>query len=169
MRGGDCDRCCAVSVVPSRRIFAGGLAPLLIRVGTTQGHRQPTHRRNCVTRKPRSRDTDRNSTFRCSHCSADVPTDALGTRHRNHCPTCLWSRHVDDSPGDRAADCGSSMEPIAICVRGNGEWVLIHRCTGCEVVHLNRTAGDDSVLLLMRLAVRPLAAPPFPLELLGAV
>lgn len=58
------------------------------------------------------------------------------------------------------------MEPIAICVRGGGEWVLVHRCTGCGEVHLNRTAGDDSPLLLMRLAVRPLAAPPFPLELL---
>lgn len=129
-----------------------------------------------MTRKPRTRNSSSSNSyrrtqqsFRCTHCSADVPTDAPGTRHRNHCPTCLWSRHVDDSPGDRAADCGSSMEPIAISVRGNGEWVLVHRCTGCDEVHLNRTAGDDSVLLLMQLAVRPLAAPPFPLELLGAV
>ena len=47
-----------------------------------------------------------------------------GTQHRNHCPACLWSRHVDDRPGDRAMldDCGSGMEPIAITVRGKGEW-----------------------------------------------
>jgi hypothetical protein len=107
--------------------------------------------------------------FRCRNCRLDVSLDALGTAHRNHCPHCLWSRHVDDSPGDRAAlaECGSAMEPIAVCVRGDGEWVLVHRCTGCDTVHLNRTAGDDNPLPLVRLAVKPLAQPPFPLELLS--
>jgi hypothetical protein len=56
------------------------------------------------------------------------------------------------------------MEPIAISVRGDGEWVLVHRCTGCDAVHLNRSAGDDNPLLLFRLAVLPLARPPFPIE-----
>ena len=70
--------------------------------------------------------------FRCVRCGLDVPLDAPGTAHRNHCPTCLWSRHVDDDvPGDRDSDCRASMEPIAIHVRGDGEWVLVHRCTGC--------------------------------------
>ena len=107
--------------------------------------------------------------FRCGHCHYDVPTDAVGTAHRNHCPTCLWSRHLDDAPGDRAANCGSSMEPIAIHVRGDGEWVLVHRCCGCGELHLNRTAGDDNVLLLVQLAVKPMARPPFPLEVLGRI
>jgi len=31
-------------------------------------------------------------------------------------------------------------------------------------VHLNRTAGDDNPLVLLRLAVKPLAQPPFPIE-----
>lgn len=94
--------------------------------------------------------------------------DAPGTAHRNHCPTCLWSRHLDDdTPGDRDADCGASMEPIAISVRGDGEWVLVHRCTHCDEVHLNRSAGDDNPLALVRLAVRPIAQPPFPLDWLG--
>ena len=105
--------------------------------------------------------------FRCGHCRADVPTRAVGTEHRNHCPGCLWSRHVDGTPGDRAASCGSLMEPIAITVRGDGEWVLVHRCGGCGVVHLNRSAGDDNPLLLVRLAVKPIAQSPFPLELLA--
>ena len=103
--------------------------------------------------------------FRCGKCGLDVPTHASGTAHRNHCPNCLWSRHLDaDTPGDRAADCGSLMEPIAMSVRGDGEWVLVHRCTGCGEIHLNRTAGDDNPLLLLRVAVRPLAQPPFPIE-----
>ena len=109
----------------------------------------------------------RQSSFRCGHCSLDVSTVATGTAHRNHCPNCLWSRHVDDSPGDRAADCRSLMEPIAITVRGDGEWILVHRCCGCDVLHLNRTAGDDNPLILLRLAVKPLAQPPFPIELIG--
>jgi hypothetical protein len=92
---------------------------------------------------------------------------AVGTEHRNHCPGCLWSRHVDDTPGDRAASCGSLMEPIAITVRGGGEWVLVHRCGGCGVVHLNRSAGDDNPLILVRVAVKPIAQSPFPLELLA--
>ena len=91
--------------------------------------------------------------------------DAPGTQHRNHCPSCLWSRHVDDDvPGDRAAGCASAMEPISICVRADGEWALVHRCGGCGEVHVNRIAGDDNPLALMHLAVRPLARPPFPLE-----
>ncbi|MGE5596875.1 MAG: RNHCP domain-containing protein [Hyphomicrobiales bacterium] len=106
--------------------------------------------------------------FRCRHCRLDVPLDAPGTAHRNHCPSCLWSRHVDDEvPGDRASDCLASMEPIAISVRKNGEWVIIHRCQGCGELRSNRTAGDDNPLLLMQLAVKPLANPPFPLSLLA--
>ena len=78
---------------------------------------------------------------------------------------------MDDSPGDRAMldECGARMEPIAISVRGSGEWVLIHRCTGCGTLHANRSAGDDSPLLLLRLAVKPLALSPFPLDRLALV
>lgn len=123
----------------------------------------------------RSRYRDRGGSFRCVHCGLDVPAGAPGTAHRNHCPTCLWSRHLDDDvPGDRASDCQASMEPIAVTVRGaslrgersGSEWVLIHRCTGCDQLRLNRSAGDDNPLVLVRLAVLPLAQPPFPLELL---
>ena len=59
------------------------------------------------------------------------------------------------------------MEPIAVSVRGDGEWVLVHRCNGCDELRLNRTAGDDNPLLLFRLAVLPLAQPPFPIERLA--
>ncbi|MGH9118671.1 MAG: RNHCP domain-containing protein [Acidimicrobiales bacterium] len=107
--------------------------------------------------------------FRCVNCGLDVPLDAPGTAHRNHCPSCLWSRHLDDDPGDRSSICRSSMEPIAITVRGDGEWVLIHRCRGCDELHLNRIAGDDNPLLLVRLAIKPLAQPPFPLEWLARI
>ncbi|ASU82610.1 RNHCP domain-containing protein [Nocardiopsis gilva YIM 90087] len=125
-------------------------------------------RRRDERARPRSgRNAD---AFRCLHCRLDVPMSAPGTRHRNHCPNCLYSRHVDrDIPGDRAAECGARMEPIAISVRGDGEWVIIHRCTACDELGANRTAGDDNPLMLVRMATRPLAAPPFPLERLAAL
>ena len=43
----------------------------------------------------------------------------------------------------------------------------MHRCGGCDVIHVNRIAGDDNALMLLQLAVRPLAQPPFPLEWLS--
>jgi hypothetical protein len=115
------------------------------------------------SRRHRRREPD---AFRCRNCGLDIPATAPGTAHRNHCPNCLWSRHVDDAPGDRAAalDCGAAMEPVSVSVRPDGEWQLVHRCAGCRTLHLNRIAGDDNPLMLMRLAVRPLASPPFPLE-----
>ena len=110
------------------------------------------------------------STFRCGNCRLDVSYRAPGTARRNHCPNCLWSRHLDDDrPGDRAAECGSLMEPIAVTVRGDGEWVLVHRCAGCDELHLNRTAADDNPLILLRVVVRPLAQPPFPMEHIGTL
>jgi hypothetical protein len=79
-------------------------------------------------------------------------------------PKCAAKRTVGFS---RAADCGSLMELIAIAVRGDGEWVIVHQCGGCDELHLNRTAGDDNPLVLLRLAVRPLAHPPFLMERIG--
>ncbi len=100
----------------------------------------------------------------CAQCRNVIPGQAPGTEHRNHCPHCLWSLHVDMRSGDRRSGCRGLMEPIAVWVQKNGEWALVHRCTECSVVRTNRIAGDDSVLLLMSLAVRPLARPPFPLD-----
>lgn len=61
------------------------------------------------------------------------------------------------------------MEPIAVTARRDGEWLVIHRCVHCDVLHSNRIAGDDNALTLLRLAVSPLANPPFPLELVAAL
>ncbi|MFN3231848.1 MAG: RNHCP domain-containing protein [Alphaproteobacteria bacterium] len=102
--------------------------------------------------------------FRCRRCGQQTSDAPLGTRHRNHCPKCLWSLHLDNQTGDRASDCAGLMEPIAVWVRGSGEWAIVHRCRDCSTLSSNRIAGDDNELVLMALAVRPLAQPPFPLE-----
>ena len=56
------------------------------------------------------------------------------------------------------------MEPIAVWVRGKGEWAIIHRCKICGALSSNRVAADDNPMKLMSIAMRPLSTPPFPLE-----
>lgn len=56
------------------------------------------------------------------------------------------------------------MEPIAVEVRADGEWALVHRCGGCGVMKTNRIAGDDHELSLLMLVLKPLANPAFPLD-----
>ena len=102
--------------------------------------------------------------FTCRACGRLVTPEGGGTRHRNHCPICLHSVHLDGVPGDRAAGCGGDMEPVGVWSRKGGEWAVIHRCRRCGVFHSNRVAADDDPIQLMSLAVRPLAQPPFPLE-----
>ncbi len=102
--------------------------------------------------------------FVCNYCGRPVTPDPDGTGHRNHCPWCLRSLHLDITPGDRASRCGGVMEPVAISVRRDKEWAIIHRCTVCGVLKENRIAGDDNEMALLSLAVRPVARPPFPLD-----
>ena len=110
-----------------------------------------------------SQDKNRDNYFTCRYCGRSVPNTSIGTRHRNHCPWCLRSIHLDEQTGDRSSSCNGIMEPIAISVR-KGEWILIHRCNDCGTLKANRIAGDDNEMALLSLAVRPVAQPPFPLD-----
>lgn len=105
--------------------------------------------------------------FSCRACGRLITPGGAGSRHRNHCPRCLASVHLDEEPGDRASGCGGLMEAVAVWVRRDGEWALIHRCKRCGVLHANRIAADDDPVKLMSLALTPLCHPPFPLEYLG--
>jgi hypothetical protein len=96
-------------------------------------------------------------TFRCRHCRLLVGPVLFGGAHRNHCPACLFSRHVDDrTPGDRASVCGQSMAPVGVFTRPKGEHVIVHQCAGCGLQRYCRIAADDDFALLMRL---PLLVP----------
>lgn len=105
-----------------------------------------------------------NDAFKCKICDRLVTPENAGSNHRNHCPNCLYSLHVDDEPGDRASDCGGFMEPISVWVRKNGEWAIIHRCRRCGKLGSNRIAADDNPMKLISVAMKPLCEPPFPLE-----
>jgi hypothetical protein len=95
-----------------------------------------------------------NNDFRCKHCKNFVSTDPSlsGVNNRNHCPYCLWSRHMDwQTPGDRLSACNGCMKPIGLTLkrinkkygRAQGELMLIHVCEECSRVSINRTAADD--------------------------
>lgn len=113
--------------------------------------------------------TTLNSAFSCSWCGRTVSADdgeGDGAR-RHHCPSCLQSRHVLDPADGGSSDCRGRMSPIAVAVPRTGGWVVIHRCVRCDELTSHPTRTDDNQLILMRLAVRPLAQPPFPLEAFG--
>lgn len=76
--------------------------------------------------------------FTCEHCGAAVAGDG----YTNHCPQCLWSKHVDVDPGDRASECGGMMEAISVEREGDG-WVLTHLCQRCSHVKRNKMSPVD--------------------------
>lgn len=85
-----------------------------------------------------------NEGFKCENCGREVPSLKYGGSYRNHCPYCLWSKHVDtDLPGDRLSDCQGMMKPVGVFTRRTGEYVIVHRCKKCGFERFNRIAGDD--------------------------
>ena len=104
--------------------------------------------------------------FICAHCGREIHPEGAGSNHRNHCPYCLYSLHVDEEAGDRSSSCRGEMEPLAIVSREDGDWSILHRCKRCGKLNLNRALADDNPVLLTSLAARPLASPPFPLSYL---
>src|SRR5215217_4590387 len=97
--------------------------------------------------------------FRCAHCHVLVSSAHIlsGVNNRNHCPYCLWSCHLDlFSAGDRLCACKAPMKPVGLTLkkgrnkyqhlenhRPRGELMLIHECTDCQTLSINRIAADD--------------------------
>ena len=83
--------------------------------------------------------------FICEHCGKDVK----GTGYTNHCPACLWSKHVDNFPGDRVQLCGGMMEPIKIEVE-KGEFIISQRCLKCQHIKRNKASTGDNLDVLFQ-------------------
>ncbi len=83
-----------------------------------------------------------NDAFTCDACGREVLPLVLGG-FRNHCPHCLWSRHVDRVPGDRTGRCGGLMKPVALEGSASSGWTILHRCQTCSFERRNRGALDD--------------------------
>lgn len=101
------------------------------------------------------RNIDINGDFKCIHCRHHISSDSAlsGVVNRNHCPYCLYSRHLDlYKAGDRLSACKGQMKPVGLTLKKTnkkygsekqGELMLIHLCTECDKVSINRIAADD--------------------------
>ena len=85
--------------------------------------------------------------FICEKCGFSVK----GNGYTNHCPQCLWSKHVDISPGDRAGECLGLMEPTGVTKKGN-EYVILHKCVVCGFKKPNKAVREDNFDMLVQIS-----------------
>ncbi|MDO8557164.1 MAG: RNHCP domain-containing protein [Candidatus Jorgensenbacteria bacterium] len=82
--------------------------------------------------------------FTCEHCGNAV----TGNGYTNHCPKCLWSKHVDENPGDRNETCGGMMRPKSVVIEKR-EFIISHECEKCGVKKRNKAAENDDLSTLL--------------------
>jgi len=88
--------------------------------------------------------------FKCEHCNNEV--NPLNYTSRDHCPYCLYSKHVDVSPGDRSNECKGLLEPIGI-EKFKDTYKIIYKCEKCKQLHKNIMANDDDMNLIIDLSI----------------
>lgn len=98
--------------------------------------------------------TEIDEEFICDNCGKTVPK--LGYTCRNHCPHCLYSKHVDKNPGDRAEECHGDLEPIGIENNPKKGYVIVFKCKKCGQIRKNKSANDDNMELIINLSKNPI-------------
>ena len=88
--------------------------------------------------------------FVCENCGEKI--SKLNYTARDHCPSCLYSKHVDVLPGDRANSCMGLMRPIGI-EKYKNTYKIIYKCSKCHQIHKNIMANDDNYDLIVKLSV----------------
>ena len=91
-----------------------------------------------------------NESFICEKCGQKVEV-ALSTA-RDHCPYCLYSKHVDIMPGYRANSCAGLLKPIGV-EKFKKTFKLIYKCEKCNQTHKNIICDDDNMDLIIKLSV----------------
>lgn len=84
--------------------------------------------------------------FVCEHCGTEVE----GNGYTNHCPCCLWSKHVDKNPGDRENECQGLMRPVSAFFQ-NGVWRIVHKCEKCGGQKTNKICDEDDLEVLQEI------------------
>ncbi len=88
----------------------------------------------------------REESFVCEHCGLAVEPLGKGT-YRDHCPKCLYSKHVDDlGPGDRASTCLGLLKPVSIDQDSKKGFVIVYECEQCRRSSRNKAAEDDDLV-----------------------
>ncbi|MDK2949259.1 MAG: hypothetical protein PWQ56_424 [Patescibacteria group bacterium] len=89
--------------------------------------------------------------FVCQKCGNKVN----GQGYTDHCPECLWSKHVDINPGDRKSECFGLMEPIGAKVKKD-KYIIYYSCTKCGYNHRVKSAPDDNFEKIVQIINKPL-------------
>ena len=87
--------------------------------------------------------------FTCEHCGKEV--SPLGYTARDHCPYCLYSKHVDINPGDRQNPCKGLLKPIDI-EKFKDTYKIIYKCEKCQKQHKNIIATDDDMNRIIQIS-----------------
>ena len=90
--------------------------------------------------------------FVCENCGRVVPK--LGYTCRNHCPYCLYSKHLDINPGDRAETCHGILEPIGLEISPKKGYVIIFKFKKCVDIIKNKAAEDDNMDKIIELSIK---------------
>lgn len=95
--------------------------------------------------------TMRDENFKCENCGKQV--SKLKYTARDHCPYCLFSKHVDIMPGDRQNNCHGLLRPIGI-EKFKDSYKIIYKCLKCNSLHKNIVAKDDNMDLIIELSIQ---------------
>lgn len=87
--------------------------------------------------------------FICENCDKEV--NKLGYTARDHCPFCLYSKHVDINPGDRQNTCKGLLKPIGI-EKFKDSFKILYKCEKCNKDHKNIMANDDNMDMIIELS-----------------
>lgn len=93
--------------------------------------------------------TMKDENFICEHCGQEV--NKLNYTARDHCPICLYSKHVDILPGDRENNCQGLLRPIGI-EKFKNTYKILYKCNKCHQTHKNIMAIDDDMDLIIKLS-----------------
>jgi len=85
--------------------------------------------------------------FECENCGELV----IGNGYTNHCPKCLYSKHVDKNPGDRESKCLGIMRADS-SIQKNGEYSIIHVCQKCNLQKINKVSREDNFDEIIKLS-----------------
>ena len=89
--------------------------------------------------------------FVCENCNKHVKK--LGYTARDHCPFCLYSKHIDINPGDRLNTCRGMLVPIGI-EKFRDSYKIIYKCDKCNTIHKNIIAKDDAYDKIIDLSIQ---------------
>ena len=91
----------------------------------------------------------KDESFVCENCKKEV--EVLNYTSRDHCPFCLYSKHVDINPGDRLNSCLGLLKPIGI-EKFKDTYKIIYKCDKCGEIKKNIQAMDDNMDEIIRVS-----------------